>query len=98
MTKENRQRPHRKTVQSLPVLLSAVFLKAEVRCDFQRIAEQGRIAELFHQRCGKLREGVADQDHLGEGAQLVKELFCTRQRINFFNRSLNFFQSKAVLF
>ena len=31
MTKENRQRPHRKTVQSLPVLLSAVFLKAEVR-------------------------------------------------------------------
>ena len=31
MTKENRQRPYRKTVQSLPVLLSAVFLKAEVR-------------------------------------------------------------------
>ena len=31
MTKENRQRPHRKMVQSLPVLLSAVFLKAEVR-------------------------------------------------------------------
>ena len=31
MTKENRQRLHRKTVRSLPVLLSAVFLKAEVR-------------------------------------------------------------------
>ena len=31
MTKENRQRPYQKTVQSLPVLLSAVFLKAEVR-------------------------------------------------------------------
>ncbi len=69
-----------------------------VVCDFQGVAEQGRIAEFFHQRCGKLREGVADQDHLGEGAQLVEELSCARQWIDLLNRSLNLFQSQAVLF
>ena len=42
-----------------------------VRIDAERVAEQGRVSQLFHQGHGELLERVAEHDDLGEGAQLV---------------------------
>ena len=69
MTKENRQRPHRKTVQSLPVLLSAVFLKAEVRLS-RPPQVPGR------------RAGFRHMENRGKPGCLQKKLFKTARYIH----------------
>ena len=73
MTKENRQRPHRKTVQSLPVLLSAVFLKAEVRLSRLKFpaGEQD-----------SLRDGFRHMENRGKPGCLQKKLFKTARYIH----------------
>ena len=38
---------------------------------FQRIAEQSGPSQLLHKRGSKLSKGIADDDHLANGAQLV---------------------------
>ncbi len=42
--------------------------------DFELMAEQGRPAELPHQRLGEVVEGVGQDDHLETLAQAVEEL------------------------
>ena len=63
----------------------------------QLVAEKSRPAQLFHQRSGKLTEGVADDDRLGEAAQLIQKLLRTGKRIDFLDGLLNFPQAEAVL-
>lgn len=74
MTKENRQRPYQKTVQSLPVLLSAVFLKAEVRLS--------RPPQVPGRRAGFLRDGFRHMENRGKPGCLQKKLFKTARYIH----------------
>ena len=63
----------------------------------QLVAEQRWPAQLLHQGAGELREGVADDDGLGEAAQLVQEFLCARQRVDLGDGLLDFLQAEAVL-
>lgn len=74
MTKENRQRPHRKTVQSLPVLLSAVFLKAEVRLS--------RPPQVPGRRAGFPERWILPYGNRGKPGCLQKKLFKTARYIH----------------
>ena len=65
--------------------------------DFERIAENGRIAELLHEGRRELREGVAQNDDLREAAELIEKLFCARHRVYGRNGVLNLLKSQAVL-
>ena len=53
-----------------------------VRCHFQAVAQKGGVAQLLHQRHGKFLKGIAEDDYLGKGAELIKKFLCARQRIN----------------
>ena len=64
---------------------------------FQCVAEEGRPAELFHQGCCKLGKGVADQDDLGEGAELIQELSCAGERLDLCDGILDLFEAETVL-
>ena len=74
MTKENRQRPHRKMVQSLPVLLSAVFLKAEVRLS--------RPPQVPGRRAGFPARWIPHMENRGKPGCLQKKLFKTARYIH----------------
>lgn len=74
MTKENRQRPHRKTVQSLPVLLSAVFLKQKFACP-------GRLKFPAGEQ-DSLRDGFRHMENRGKPGCLQKKLFKTARYIH----------------
>lgn len=74
MTKENRQRPHRKTVQSLPVLLSAVFLKAEVRLS--------RPPQVPGRRAGFPERWIPPYGKSWQAGCLQKKLFKTARYIH----------------
>ena len=63
----------------------------------QGVAEEGGPAQLFHQGLGKLLEGVAEDDDLGEGAKLVQERLGPGQGVDFGDGGLNLFQAQAVL-
>ena len=69
-----------------------------VVCYNERVAEDSRVAEFFHQRSCELREGIADDDYLCHFSEIVEEFFCARKWINLGNCFLNLFQSKIVLF
>ena len=58
----------------------AVAGDGAVVSDFQRVAEDGRPAELLHDGLGELLERVADDDHLGLRAQVVQELLGAGKR------------------
>ena len=62
----------------------------------QGVAEDGRVAQLFHKRTCKLGEGIAEDDNLGLRTQLIQKFLCTRNRINFGNGFLDLLQSKSV--
>ena len=62
----------------------------------QGVAENGGPAQLFHQGLGELLKGVAQDDHLGDGAQLVQKRLSTGERIDLCNRLLDFPESQAV--
>ena len=67
-----------------------------VRSNFQRVAENGGIAQLLHQRACKLGEGITDDDDLCQFPQFVQKCLCTLQRFDLRNGFLNLFQSQTV--
>ena len=63
----------------------------------ERVAENGRPAEFFHQRLCKFLKGVAQNDGLRLRSQLVEEFFRPRKRVDARDSLLNFLESQAVL-
>ena len=65
---------------------------------FQAVAEDGRHAELFHERKGKLFKGVAQDHSLHFCAQRIQEFPGAGKRIDLGDHLLHFPQAEAVLF
>ena len=61
------------------------------------VAEQGGPVQLFHQGLGELLKGVAEDQDLGEAAQLVQKCPRAGQGVDLGNGSLNLPQPQAVL-
>ena len=63
----------------------------------QGVAEDGGPAQLFHQRLGKFLKGIAQNNHLGGGPQLVQKRLGAGQRINLGDGVLDLLEPQAVL-
>ena len=68
-----------------------------VPVDLERIAEDRRPAELFHERLRKFFKCVADDDGLRLRAQLVQKVLCAGQRVDLRDHVLNLLQAQPVL-
>ena len=69
-----------------------------VLADLQRVAEDRRPAELFHERLCKLLKGVAQDHDLRFFAQRVQKVLRAGQRVNFRDDVLHVFELQPVLF
>ena len=63
----------------------------------QAVAEDGGPAQLFHQGLCKLLKGVAEDDHLGHGAQLIQKLLGPGQGVDLGDGGLDLLQTQSVL-
>ena len=64
----------------------------------ERVAEDRRSAELFHERIGKLRERVRQDDDLRQLAQLVEKFARAGHRIDLLYRRLYLVKTEFMLF
>ena len=64
--------------------------------DHQLVAEQRRPAELLHQGLGKLGAGVAQNDGLGDGSELIQKLLRARQGVDGGDHVLDLLEAEAV--
>ena len=65
--------------------------------DLEGVAEDSRPAELFHKWRSELSEGIADDDSLANGAELIEELFSAGHRVDLSDSILNLLKSESVL-
>ena len=63
----------------------------------QAVAEDGGPAQLAHQGLGKLLKGVAEDDHLGHGAQLIQKLLGPGQGVDLGDGGLDLLETQPVL-
>ena len=68
-----------------------------VRRDLEGIAEDGGHAELLHKRHCELLKGIAENDDLGERAELVKKLARAGHNVNTLDDLLYLGQTETVL-
>ena len=68
-----------------------------VRSNLKRVAEDSRHTELLHERTSKLGECIGNNDHLGDGPQLVEELLRAGHGVDLCDGVLDLLQTKAVL-
>ena len=63
----------------------------------QGVAEDGGPAQLLHQGLCELLKGIAEDDDLGDGPQLIQERLGAGQRVDLGNGGLDLLQAQSVL-
>ena len=80
-----------------PLIFNAKVLADKEKENFQSIAEKRGHAQLLHKGIGELREGIAQDDHLGDVPQVVQELFRPGQRVDLRDGFLYLLKAQSVL-